>query len=73
MTVKTLEEAEFWYVEVREYSHWLNIEQDVENENPVCILWDHNYQWREFPRVTEEVSDQEQVVLLTSEQEQAKR
>ena len=48
------------------YSHWLNIEPEVENENPVCI------KWRELPWVTEEVSDQEHVVLFLSEQEQAK-
>ena len=54
------------------YSHWLNIEPKVENENPVCINWDHVDQWRELPQVIEEVSDQEYVVLLTSEQQQAK-
>ena len=37
------------------YSHWLNIEPEVENENPVCINWDHVDQWRELPQVTEEV------------------
>ena len=53
-------------------SHWLNIEPEVENENLVCIKWDHVDQWRELHQVTEEVSDQEHVVLLTSDQEQAK-
>ena len=28
----------------RKYSHWLNIESEVENENPVCINWDHVHQ-----------------------------
>ena len=28
------------------YSHWLNIEPEVENENPVGISWDHVDQWR---------------------------
>ena len=54
------------------YSHWLNIEPEAENENPVCIKWDHVDQWRELPQVTEEVSNQEHVVLFTSEQEQIK-
>ena len=51
------------------YSHWLNIKPEVENEHPVCISWDYVDQWRELPQVTEEVSDHEHVVLLTSEQE----
>ena len=46
---------------------------EEENENPVCINWDHVDQWRELPQVTEEVSDQEHVVLLTSKQEQVKK
>ena len=33
------------------YSHWLNIEPAAENENPVCINWDHVDQWRE-PQIT---------------------
>ena len=49
------------------YSHQLNIEPEAGNENPVCINWDHVDQWRELPQVTEEVSDQKHVVLLTSE------
>ena len=54
------------------YSHWLNIKPEAENKNLACINWDHVNQWRELLWVTKEVSDQEQVVLLTSEQEQAK-
>ena len=49
------------------HSHWLNIEPKAENENPVCINWDHVDQWKEQPQVTEEVSDQEDVVLFTFE------
>ena len=48
------------------YSDWLNIEPEAEDENPVCINWNH------VDQVPEEVSDQEHVVLLTSDQEQAK-
>ena len=44
----------------------------MENENPVCINQDHVDQWRELPQVIEEVSDQKHIVLLISEQEQAK-
>ena len=44
----------------------------MENENPLCINCNHVDQWRELHQVTEEVSDQEHVFLLTSEQEQAK-
>ena len=54
------------------YRHWLNIELEEENENPVCINRDHVDQWRERPQVTEKVSDQEYVLLFTSEQEQVK-
>ena len=49
-----------------------NIEPEAENKNPVCFIWDHIDQLRELPQVTEEESDQEHVVLLTSEQEPAK-
>ena len=31
------------------YSHWLNIEPEAKNENPVCINWDHVDQLRELP------------------------
>ena len=55
------------------YSDWLNREAEVENENPVYINWDYLDQLRELPQVTEEVSDEEHVVLLTSEQKQAKK
>ena len=54
------------------YSHWLNIEPEAENENPVCIKWDLVDQWRELSPIRVEVSNQEYVVLLTSELEQAK-
>ena len=37
--------------------HWLNIEPEAENENPVCTHWDYVDQWRELPQVTEEVND----------------
>ena len=30
------------------YSHWLIIEPEAENENPVCISWDHVDPWREL-------------------------
>ena len=50
------------------YSHWLNIEPEAENQNPVCINWDHV----ERNISSNKVSDHEHVVLLTSEQEQAK-
>ena len=53
------------------YRHWLNIEPELENENPVCINRDHVDQWRELLQVTEKVSDQRHV-LFTSGQEQAK-
>ena len=55
-----------------ENSHWLNIKPEVENENPVCINWDHVDQWRELLQVTEKQRDQKHVVLLTPEQEQVK-
>ena len=55
------------------YSHWLNIETEMENENPHCINQDHVDQWRELPQVTEEVSDREHVILLIFEQEPAKK
>ena len=35
------------------YSHWLNIEPEGKNGNPVCINWNHVDQWRELPQVTE--------------------
>ena len=53
----------------QENSHWWNIEPEVENENLVCIIWDYVDQWQLLAQVTEEVSDQEHVVLLTSEQQ----
>ena len=50
------------------YNHeW--IKPEVENENPICINWDHFDQWRLLHKVTDGVSCQEHVVLLTSEQE----
>lgn len=50
------------------YSHWINIEPEDENEDQVCINWNHIDHWREVPQYTE----QENVVLLTAEQEQSK-
>ena len=44
----------------------------MENENLVCINWDHVHQRRKLAQVTEKISGQEHVVLHTSEQEQAK-
>ena len=54
------------------YSHWLNIEPEVVNKIQICINWVHVDLWRELPLVTEQVSDQEYVVLLTSEQGKTK-
>ena len=66
-------QEELWVYSLNrlENSHWLNIGPEVENENPVCIKWDHVDQWRELSQVTE-VSDQKHVALLISEQEQVK-
>ena len=44
----------------------------MKNKNPICINWDHIDQWRLLHQVTDGLSCQEHVVLLTSEQEQAK-
>ena len=45
---------------------------EAENENPICINWDHVDQWWQLLQVKDKVSRQEHIVLLTSEQEQAK-
>ena len=37
--------------------------------NPDSAFWDHVDQWREQPQVTDGVSEQEHVALLTFEQE----
>ena len=37
--------------------------------NPEHVIWDHVDQWRELPQVTDGVSEQEHVALLTFEQE----
>ena len=49
------------------YSLWLNIEPEAENENSVCIDWNHVGQWSEQHQVTAEVSDEEHAFLFTSE------
>ena len=54
------------------YSHWLNIKPETKNKNPICINWNHVDQWRLLHQITDVVSCQEYVVLLTSEQELAK-
>lgn len=35
------------------YSHWLNIKPEAENEDHLCVNWDHVDQWRKLSHVTE--------------------
>ena len=56
---------------IGKYRHLLNIEPEMENENPVCIKWDHVDQSWELTPVREELGELEHVVFPTSEQKKA--